>query len=269
MIGHFPKDVICPAVLVETDHFMVKLAENHEEVERAQRLRYEVFNVEQGRGLEIADKFGIDFDEFDEYCLHLLVMRKGDDRVVGTYRAHLGTIANSYKGFYSSREYYIKGLYRIADKCVELGRTCVSPDFRTGAVVALLWSAITELLVRAKAIYMLGCVSLEETDPRLGWALYEYLKQKNCLSRDFSVTPRPGFILKRPPENEIEKFLSNSQALIKHIPPIFKGYLRLGGSICGDPALDREFGTIDFFILVDVTKVPDRYVKRFNYRSSS
>jgi putative hemolysin len=269
MIGHFPKSVIDPPVLVETEHFMVKLAENHEEVEKAQRLRYEIFNVEQGRGLEIADKFGIDFDEFDEYCLHLLVMRKGDDRVVGTYRAHLGTIANSYKGFYSSREYYIKGLYKIADKCLELGRTCVSPEFRTGAVVSLLWSAITELLVRADAIYMLGCVSLEETDPRLGWALYEHLKAKNCLSRDFTVVPRPGFILKRPSEQEIQKVLSNGVGLIKHIPPIFKGYLRLGGVICGDPALDKEFGTIDFFVLVNITKVPPRYLKRFNYRGAS
>ncbi len=268
MTGYFPKEVIHPPVLVETEHFIVKLAENHEEVEKAQRLRYEIFNIEQGRGLEIAEKFGIDFDEFDEYCLHLLVMRKGDERVIGTYRAHLGTIANSCKGFYSSREYYVKGLYKIADKCVELGRTCVSPDFRTGAVVALLWSAITELLVRAKAIYMLGCVSLEETDPKLGWALYEYLREKNCLSSDFSVTPRPGFILKRPPEHEIQKVLSDPKTLAKNIPPIFKGYLRLGGLICGDPALDREFGTIDFFILVDVTKVPERYQKRFNYRNS-
>ncbi|HPN73274.1 MAG TPA: hypothetical protein PKZ41_04690, partial [Candidatus Omnitrophota bacterium] len=103
---------------------------------------------------------------------------------------------------------------------------------------------------------------------KLGWALYEYLREKNCLSSDFSVTPRPGFILKRPPEHEIQKVLSDPKTLAKNIPPIFKGYLRLGGLICGDPALDREFGTIDFFILVDVTKVPERYQKRFNYRNS-
>ena len=268
MLGHFPRSVTNPPILIETEHFVVKLAENHEEVERAQRLRYEIFNVEQGRGLEISEKFGIDFDEFDEYCLHLLVMRKGDDRVIGTYRAHLGTIANSFKGFYSSREYYIKGFYKIADKCVELGRTCVSPDHRTGAVVSLLWSAIVELLARANAIYMLGCVSLEETEPKLGWALYEYLCEKKCVSQDFSVTPRPGFVLKRPSEQEVLKILSDTKSLIKHIPPIFKGYLRLGGLICGDPALDREFGTIDFFILVDITKVPERYQKRFNYKNN-
>jgi putative hemolysin len=269
MIKNFPREIISPSTLVETPHFLVKLAENHEEVEKAQRLRYEIFNIEQGRGLESAEKFGIDFDEFDEYCLHLLVMEKGEDRVIGTYRAHLGCVANSAKGFYSSREFHIEGIYHIAEKCVELGRTCVSPDFRSGAVVSLLWSAISELLVRARLTYMLGCVSLEETDPKIGWALYEHLCENGCVSGEFSVIPRPGFVLKRPRENEIQKVLADKKALIKHIPTIFKGYLRLGGRICGMPALDRDFGTIDFFILVDINKVPPRYLRRFNYRDGS
>ncbi|MEA3490023.1 MAG: GNAT family N-acyltransferase [Candidatus Omnitrophota bacterium] len=266
MITNVPKNIMIPPVLVETGQFMVKLAENHEEVEKAQRLRYEVFNIEQGRGLEISERYGIDFDEFDEYCLHLLVMKKNTGRVIGTYRAHLGSVANSAKGFYSSREYQIRGLYRIADKCIELGRTCVSPEFRSGAVVALLWGAISELLNRAKLSYMLGCVSLEETDPKTGWALYEYLRQSYSVHTDFSVKPRPGFVLKKPPDHEIKKILADKDALRKHIPPIFKGYLRLGARICGEPALDREFGTIDFFILVDINNVPQRYLRHFRYK---
>ena len=102
-----PSNIKKPAVLVDAENFLVKMAENHEEVEKAQRLRYEVFNLEQGRGLESSEKFGIDFDEFDENCLHLLVIKKDSGDVVGTYRAHLGHIANSTKGFYSSREYRI------------------------------------------------------------------------------------------------------------------------------------------------------------------
>ena len=266
MIKHFPKNIVTPPTLVETQRFLVKLAENHEEVEKAQRLRYEVFNLEQGRGLETAEKYGIDFDEFDEYCLHLLVMDKKSDRAIGTYRAHLGCVANSAKGFYSSREYQIKGLYKIADKCIELGRSCVSPEYRTGAVVGLLWSAISELLTRADLLYMLGCVSLEERDPKIGWALYEYFKKNKMVCRSFSVSPRPGFKLQKPPLLELRRTLADKIALKKNIPPIFKGYLRLGGQICGEPALDREFGTIDFFIFVDVTKVPERYVRHFHYK---
>ncbi len=268
MIKTFPEHIVKPSVLVETERFMVKLAENHEEVEKAQRLRYEVFNLEQGRGLESAEKYGIDFDEFDEHCLHLLVLKKDSDRVIGTYRAHLGSVADSVKGFYSSREYEIKGLYRIADKCLELGRTCVSPEYRTGAAVGLLWGAITELLVRAKLRYMLGCVSLEETAPKIGWAIYEYLRQTGSICEEFSVTPRPGFKLEHPVSHEIQKILSDESALKKHFPPIFKGYLRLGACICGEPALDREFGTVDFFVLVDINKVPDRYTRHFNYRKT-
>ncbi|MGD2279071.1 MAG: GNAT family N-acyltransferase [Candidatus Omnitrophota bacterium] len=252
---------------MESEKFLVKLAENHEEIEEAQRLRYEVFNLEQGRGLENANKYGIDFDEFDKYCLHLLVIKKNPGKVVGTYRAHLGCVANSAKGFYSSREYEIKGLYRIAEKCIELGRSCVSPEYRTGSVVALLWGAISELMVRAKLIYMLGCVSLEKADPKIGWALYEYIKQKYPTCKVATARPRPGFRLDRPPEREINKAMSDESALKEHIPPIFKGYLRLGARVCGEPALDREFGTIDFFILADAREAPERYLRHFRYKA--
>ncbi len=267
MIRNFPKHIVYPPVLVDTDNFLVKLAENHEDVEKVQRLRYEVFNLEQGRGLKSAEKFGIDFDEFDEYCLHLLALDKTSGKIVGTYRAHLGCVANAAKGFYSSREYEIHGLYGIADKCIELGRTCVSPEFRSGAVIALLWAGITEILVRAKLRYMLGCVSLRETDPAIGWALHEYISKKYPGCRDFTVSPRPGFMLERPPQADIDRILSDEAGLRRRIPPIFKGYLRLGGHICGEPALDKEFGTIDFFMLVDISKVPARYKQHFNYRA--
>ncbi|MCM8790473.1 MAG: GNAT family N-acetyltransferase [Candidatus Omnitrophica bacterium] len=269
MIKNFPKKIVEPSILVKSDRFIVKVAENHEEIEAAQRLRYEVFNIEQGRGLRGAEKYGIDFDEFDEYCLHLIAIEKESGKVVGTYRAHLGCVANSAKGFYSSKEYEIRGLYSIADKCLELGRTCVSADHRSGVVIALLWSGIAELLVRAKLTYMLGCVSLDGTDPRTAWAVHEYLSRTGKVSKDFMVIPRPGFKVARPPRNDIKKLLSDEAALRKKIPPIFKGYLRLGGRICGEPALDREFGTIDFFVLVDVSKVPARYKNHFNYRGVS
>ncbi|MBN1527007.1 MAG: GNAT family N-acetyltransferase [Candidatus Omnitrophica bacterium] len=268
ILKNFPKHIIEPATLIETSHFLAKLAENHEEIEKAQRLRYEVFNLEQGRGLKTAEKFGIDFDEFDEYCLHIITLEKSSGKVVGTYRAHMGCVANSAKGFYSSQEYEIHGLYKIADKCLELGRTCVSPEYRSGAAIALLWGGITELLVRAKLTYMLGCVSLEGTDPKTGWAMYEYIAKKYSVSKDFTVIPRPGFKLKRPSAREIKKVLEDEETLKKNIPPVFKGYLRLGGVICGEPALDRDFGTIDFFILVDMDSVPERYKRHFNYREN-
>jgi putative hemolysin len=266
MIENLPKHIIEPAILIETDNFLVKIARNHEEIEQAQRLRYEVFNLEQKRGLKDSEKYGIDFDEFDEYCLHLLVVEKASGKTVGTYRAHLGCIANSAKGFYSSKEYEIRGLYKLADKCLELGRTCVSVEHRSGSAIALLWGGVTELLVRANLTYMLGCVSLDTIDPVIGWAVYDYLLGKGLLSSEITVTPRPGFKLDRPASAVIKKISTDESILKKSIPPLFKGYLRLGAMICGDPALDKEFGTIDFFILIDINKIPARYKRHFNYR---
>lgn len=264
-----PEQIIAAHVLVNNKQFMVKIAENQGEVEKALRLRYEVFNLEQGKGLKNSEENGIDSDEFDESCLHLLVLEKGADRVIGTYRAYFGFLARSMQDFYSSREYDIKGLDRIAEKCVELGRSCVSPEYRTGVVVSLLWSAISELLIRGNLKYMIGCASLEETDPRIGWALYTHLNETHSLHDGITAIPRPGFELEKVSEDEVKKVLMDKTIIQKCIPPLFKGYLRIGAVICGEPAMDSEFGTIDFFILVDIDKVPDRYLRYFNYLKSS
>jgi len=264
MFEQFPKKVIHPTTLAETNQFIIKFAENMKEVEDAQRLRYEVFNIEQGKGLQSAREEGVDKDEFDEHCLHLLVIEKSKYRVIGTYRLHLGTIACSAKGFYSAREYEMHGIDLIAEESLELGRSCVSPEYRTGAVVGLLWSGIAELMKRAKLRYMLGCVSLEETNPSVGWALYEYLLAEGKLCSFLSGTPLPQYILPPGNESQIKELISNKTALIKYIPPLFKGYIRIGCNICGPPAFDTEFGTIDFLIVVDVRNVPERYLRHFS-----
>ncbi len=260
----FPRHVMHPAVLAEVGQFRIKFAETVHEVEEAQRLRYEIFNVEQGKGLDSARGEGRDSDEFDEHCLHLIVIEKALGAVIGTYRLHLGTIACSAKGFYSSREYDIRGIDAIAEKSLELGRSCVSPAFRTGSVMALLWSGVAELMRRAKLRYMLGCVSLEETDPAVGWALYEHFVSDGRLCSFLSATPRQGYLLPPVDEMQIANILCSARTLREKIPPLFKGYLRIGCKICGPPALDSEFGTIDFLIIVDAHKLPERYVRHFS-----
>ena len=257
------KHVISPSVLLETGNFLVKLAENPEEVEKALRLRYEVFNLEQGKGLKECDKKGVDSDEFDEFCLHLLVIEKGTEKVIGTYRIHLGSIANTAKGFYSAREYEVRGLGEISNYCVELGRSCVAPKYRTGTIVALMWGGIGELLNRAALRFMLGCVSLETMNPAAGWALHRYFQKKHLMSEILEAEPRIQYKLENAPEQEIQNLLQDETALKIFLPPLFKGYLRLGCKICGNPALDNEFGTIDFLIIVDKQKVPERYMRHF------
>ncbi len=253
-----------PTVLTETDQFVIKLAETKAEVEKAQKLRYEVFNLEQGKGLQSANDAGIDSDEYDEYCLHLLAIDKSSHKTVGTYRIHLGSVAIASKGFYSEREYEISGLDKIADRCMELGRSCVSKEYRQGSVVSLLWGGIAELLIRGDLNLMLGCVSLEDKNPAEAWALQRLFKKEGRLSDILHAKARHPYILPPAPEEEIAKLLSHERTLKSHIPPLFKGYLRLGCKICGEPAFDHEFGTVDFLILVDKDKIPLRYVRHFN-----
>jgi putative hemolysin len=253
-----------PAILAETEQFLIKFAENPAEIEEAQRLRFRIFNIEQGKGLNSSLNSGIDSDEFDEHCIHLLVIDKAaGGSVVGTYRMHLGSVASLAKGFYSEREYDIEGLDSISDLSLELGRSCVSPDYRTGAVMALLWGGIAELMRRAQLRYMLGCVSLEETSADIGWALYNHFVLEKKISGLLRAKPKTHYILPKATEKEISQILKNPKELLKHIPPLFKGYLRVGCEICGEPALDREFGTIDFLIIVDKESVPERYKRHF------
>lgn len=256
---------ICtPALIVEQEQYLIKFAETGEEIEAAMRLRYEVFNLEQGKGLDSANLNQIDQDEFDEHCLQLVIVEKKTSRIVGTYRVHLGIVAKTELGLYSSREYNIEGIDDIIDEVIEVGRSCVHPDFRNGSVIGLLWSGISATLVRSGLRYLLGCVSLETVDPDVGWALYEYFKSREKLCSTLKATPVPGFELPAPDPKKVEEFLGDKKvALMKNIPPLFKGYLRLGVGVCGEPLLDEEFGSIDFLILLDLQKLPEKYYKHF------
>lgn len=265
MIFHqLPRQVVEPPVLQEAGPFVVKLAETAEEVDRALRLRYQVFNLEQGKGLETAAEESRDADEFDQFCLHLIVVEQATGRVVGTYRLHLGTVADSAIGFYSAREYEIRGIEGISSQCLELGRSCVDPEFRSGSAVGLLWQGVGQVLMRSKLRYLLGCVSLEVDDPAVGWALFRHLQEKHLICELLTAMPRAGFALPRPPEKEVAAVVAKGH-LQQYLPPLFKGYLRLGTNICGEPAFDREFGTIDFLILLDTSRIPKRYQRHFNY----
>lgn len=262
ILDQLPPQVVHPPILKEAGPFVVKLAETPEEVNLALRLRYRVFNLEQGKGLDSAIAQGLDLDEFDELFLHLLVVEQSTGRVVGTYRLHLGIVADSAQGCYSAREFDISGMAQIGRQCIELGRSCVDPEFRRGAAVSLLWQGVAEVLNRSCLRYLLGCVSLETTDPAVGWAIYHYLIRKQARSELLVATPKAPFVLARPPQAEVDALLAEGR-LQAHFPPLFKGYLRLGAAICGEPAIDREFGTIDFLILIDTDRLPERYRRHF------
>jgi len=261
---HFSKKIVEPTLLADAENFLIKIADTKEELRKTLRLRYEVFNVEQGKGLPSAYQAGIDIDEYDEYCLQMIVVDKITNNPVGTYRVHLGLIAKNGRGFYSSTEYNIAGLDKIAAISIEVGRSCVLPEYRTGAAVSMLWAGLGKLLARSKLKYLFGCVSLEVNNSSVAWALYEHFKRENLLVDLIWGTPNKGYELEKPPKEEIDKYLGDMRNTIKkYVPPLFKGYLRLGAKIAGVPIYDSEFGTIDFLILVDTVEIPVRYARHF------
>ncbi len=263
----FPEHILKPTVLVNTDNFLIKIAETDEELEATLRLRYEIFNIEQGHGIEGSSAHGMDFDDYDKYCLHLIVFNKQTNLLVGTYRLHLGSIAMDANGFYSCTEFDITGLDKIAQSSMELGRSCVRAEFRTGAAVALLWGGIGELMMRAKLRYLFGCVSFEKHNAAATWAIYEHFKKEGLVTDTIVGTPMKGYELEKSTPEEIAKYASDIKNTVKEfVPPLLKGYLRLGTKIFGEPLYDPVFKTIDLLILLDTYAVPERYSKHYNYK---
>lgn len=251
------KNIIEPSpVLVSGGRFIIKIASNDEELRQAFKLRYEVFKIEQGRLGNI--KESLDFDKFDQCCMHLLVIETQSNQVVGTYRMQSGIRSREHFGFYSEQEFQLSNIDHICQEIFEVGRSCVHPEYRSGAVVALLWAGIVIIKKRANFNYMLGCVSLEHTDEVVGWSLYDYFVRQNLMTDGISAEPKSAYCLPSSAER-----IADDEKIVRMLPPLFKGYLRIGAKICGKPALDRDFGSIDFLIWFDFDKLPEKYVKHF------
>ncbi|MBR1951234.1 MAG: GNAT family N-acetyltransferase [Lentisphaeria bacterium] len=244
-----------PAVLSEGRRFLVKRAENDRELDGALQLRYRVFKGEQGRLSSCCEN--LDVDCFDSRSAHLLVIERDSGTVVGTYRLHSGSVAGN-GGFYSEQEYRFSGLPENRSGILELGRSCVAPEFRNGAVVALLWAGLAEVCRRCKVEYMLGCASLEHTDSVLARGIYRKLLDLQMVTRSPYAVARRGYHL-----TAGETAVLDDSAFARALPPLLKGYLRVGAKICGEPAFDRTFGSIDLPVWFDFVNLPEKYIRHF------
>jgi putative hemolysin len=239
--------------------FEVKIATEPKEIEEAQRLRFEVFNLELNKGLKSSYERGLDIDEFDAYCDHLIVRDLGSGEVVGTYRLLRGAQARQNIGFYSEKEFDLSRVKALEGELLELGRSCSRRDFRDRALIPLMWEAITEQVRKHKVRYLFGCGSLYTTDAAEVSAVYGLLKHHHYAAQEHRVQPVakcvfPGITEGMPGADE--------QTLFQKLPSLIKGYLRIGALVCGPPALDQEFGTADFFLLLDFGKLKDGYLRR-------
>lgn len=234
--------------------YAARFATSHQEVEAALRLRYEVFNLELREGLESSHATGQDEDAFDPVCDHLLVFEETSGTVVGTYRMQTGTMARRHLGYYSEQEFDFAPYEPIRADIVELGRACVHRDHRTLRVVSLLWRAIADYARTHHARYLVGCSSLTSQDPALGAATYRRLAA-HLAPPHLRTNPLPAFALPATPD-------------LPDCPPppkLLRAYLGLGAKICGPPAIDREFRTIDFLTLMDCRALPSIVTEHFHY----
>jgi len=242
-----------PATRPDAGHYRVRLAQSLADVQAAQLLRFLVFNLELREGLEQSYSTCLDADVFDEICDHLLVEDAHTGEVVGTYRLQTGGKAAANRGYYSAQEFDFSPYEILRPELVELGRACVHSGHRNFNVINLLWRGIASYARDHGARFLIGCSSLTSQDTAVGWAAYRAME--GSLARpEWRTRPLPAYAC--PPE-------AATPAPAPKLPKLLSAYLMLGASICGPPALDREFKTIDFLTLLDLQAVPPRVATRF------
>ncbi len=227
--------------------YAVKLATNAQEFRAALRLRYEVFNVELREGLQSSHSTGYDFDRYDAVAEHVIVKCAYSARVVGTYRLQTGTTAARNIGYYSEQEFDFSPYEKLRPQVLELGRACIHHDHRNTQVLMLLWKAIMQYGVQRGCRYLIGCSSLTSQDPTEGAAVYSKLK-KFLAPPELQTTPQSKFAC--------DRSSSVAESDESKVPKLLRAYLTVGAQICGPPALDAQFGTIDFLTLLDLARVP-------------
>jgi len=226
------------------------IARTPDEVRAAQRLRHQVFAEEMHAQLGTTEE-GLDADAYDPHCEHLLVHDGRTREVVGTYRILPADRARRAGGFYSETEFDLGAVAGLPG-LVEIGRACVHPDYRNGAVIRLLWAGLTRYLLGHGYEFVIGCASMPAEDARTVRAVHRELARDHLSPAAWRVKPRVPFPLREEPgEPEVA------------LPPLIKGYVRLGAYVCGDPGWDVAFGTADFFMMLPLVRLKRRYAARF------
>ncbi len=252
-----------PRIHAEVGRYRLRLAETVADRDAVCRLRFKVFNIELGKGLEASYETGLDTDHFDLFCEHLIVEDKQAEtgsarRIVGTYRMQSGVTAAHNLGYYSEQEFDFSPYEAMRGEILELGRAAIDREHRTPEVLTLLWRGIAQYATDMQLRYLIGCSSLNSVDPREGWEMYAQLGQYRA-SHEFETHPMTGFVC----PGEGEEQVTEPDAVPTKAPKLLKTYLAIGARICSAPAWDKEFGTIDFLTLLDLRAITSSARNRF------
>ena len=244
----------------DTHRFDIMWARDEDDVRRAQQLRHLVFADEMGARLSVppGSPADHDIDLFDPFCEHLLVRaatRAGCEpgQVIGTYRVLTPANARRVGGLYSDNEFDLTRLRPLRARMVELGRSCVHPDWRSGGVILALWGALAEFMQRNSLDTMIGCASVGMRDGgHFAASLWSQLRRTHLAPIHWQVTPRLAL-----PVDQLQ------QDLQVEAPALIKGYLRCGAKVLGPPAWDPDFNTADLPMLLRIEDLPPRYKRHF------
>ncbi len=269
-----PELVQKPRIHAELGRYRLRLADTSEDREAACRLRFKVFNIELGEGLESSYQTGIDTDKFDRCCEHLLVEDKSEDnpakRIVGTYRMQTGETAAHNLCYYSEQEFSFAPYEPLRAGILELGRASIDREHRTPEVLTLLWRGIAQYATDMGLRYLVGCSSMNSQDPAEGWQMYRQLEHYR-VSPGFETVPTAAYACPIEQEGAQAQQSPSEESLSESltpptqckVPKLLKTYLAIGARIAGPPAWDREFGTIDFLTLLDLKTVSPSARHRF------
>ncbi len=241
---------------VSDGRYTARLVENAEELRSVLRLRFEVFKSELS-DTTLSNSDGLDFDKYDLRCEHLIVFETESRKAVGTYRLNTIETAKDASGFYAFSEFSIEDFpVEMLNKSVELGRACIARDHRNSRVLFMLWKGLAGYLTQTKKRYLFGCCSIFTQDGNLAGNVLNQLNKDGHLHDTISVSPREDRVCI--PEN----FEPEDSTKIV-LPALVHIYLRIGAKICGEPAIDPEFKTIDYFVVFDLETINERYLKMF------
>lgn len=232
--------------------YHVSLAVDDAEIREAQRLRYKVFVEEMGACLPTVLP-GYDIDLYDPYCDHLLVRELAGGEVVGTYRILTPESAQRVGSYYAEQEFDLTRFHFLRPRMAELGRSCVHPAHRSGTVLARLWMGLADYMTRYGYDYVVGCASISMADGgHLAARVHRQLAQRHLAPIEWRVTPRNRLPI---------DLLDDGQAA--NLPPLIKGYSRLGALVCGEPAWDPDFNTADLLMLLPMAQLNRNYARHF------
>ena len=237
--------------------FVAKFATTQQQVIDAQSLRAKTFGEEYGVSF-LRNPQGLDVDKYDDYCLHLNVYDTQTEMIIATTRLLTDDNAQLLQGFYSEQEFELSTLLTcLKGRVLEIGRTCVHPDYRSGAAITVLWSALAEYLLAENFNYLIGCASIPLGQQAVPVTqIIASLDEENFLADELAIVAKRSL----PVQTNVNSVMTHSKL---SLPPLLKAYLRMNAKLASQVYYDQDFNCADVFIILDVAHLAGRYAQRF------